>query len=105
MWKCPKCGEQIEPQFDSCWKCAGPTPGIAKSPSAPLWGFISKLFAVGAVLFGFYYVLLLIAWWPPIPVERSKQRAFVAERIQLAGGWIALERDCDKLVDQHRDRG
>jgi hypothetical protein len=20
-WKCPKCGEQSEPQFDSCWKC------------------------------------------------------------------------------------
>ena len=22
MWKCPKCGERIEDQFDSCWKCA-----------------------------------------------------------------------------------
>jgi len=22
MWNCPKCGEQIEDQFDSCWKCA-----------------------------------------------------------------------------------
>jgi serpin B len=22
MWTCPKCGEQIEDQFDSCWKCA-----------------------------------------------------------------------------------
>lgn len=21
-WKCPKCGEQIEDQFDTCWKCA-----------------------------------------------------------------------------------
>jgi hypothetical protein len=20
-WKCPKCGEILEPQFDSCWKC------------------------------------------------------------------------------------
>jgi hypothetical protein len=20
-WKCPKCGETSEPQFDSCWKC------------------------------------------------------------------------------------
>ena len=24
MWTCPKCGEKIEDQFDSCWKCAGP---------------------------------------------------------------------------------
>ena len=22
MRTCPKCGEQIEDQFDSCWKCA-----------------------------------------------------------------------------------
>ena len=22
MWKCPDCGEQIDKQFDSCWKCA-----------------------------------------------------------------------------------
>jgi hypothetical protein len=22
MWKCPKCGECLEDQFDSCWKCA-----------------------------------------------------------------------------------
>lgn len=22
MWKCEKCGEQIEDNFDSCWKCA-----------------------------------------------------------------------------------
>ncbi len=24
MWTCPKCGEQLEDQFDSCWKCALP---------------------------------------------------------------------------------
>lgn len=23
MWKCEECGEGIEDQFDSCWKCAG----------------------------------------------------------------------------------
>ena len=23
MWRCPKCNENIEDQFDSCWKCAG----------------------------------------------------------------------------------
>ena len=23
-WTCPKCGEKIEPQFDSCWKCGTP---------------------------------------------------------------------------------
>jgi len=23
MWTCPKCGEQHDDQFSSCWKCAG----------------------------------------------------------------------------------
>jgi hypothetical protein len=23
-WKCPKCGEQLEPQFTTCWKCGTP---------------------------------------------------------------------------------
>jgi hypothetical protein len=22
MWNCPKCNEEIEDQFDECWKCA-----------------------------------------------------------------------------------
>lgn len=22
MWQCKKCGEQLEDQFDSCWKCS-----------------------------------------------------------------------------------
>lgn len=23
MWTCPKCGEQHDDQFQSCWRCAG----------------------------------------------------------------------------------
>jgi hypothetical protein len=26
MWTCPKCKEQIDDQFDSCWKCAEAVP-------------------------------------------------------------------------------
>ncbi len=33
QWTCPKCGEQIEKQFDSCWRCSTPRPGPG-SPSA-----------------------------------------------------------------------
>ena len=32
MWTCPKCGEKIENQFDSCWKCAGHTEVFTSSP-------------------------------------------------------------------------
>ena len=33
MWACQQCGEQIEDQFDSCWKCAGQ--GAAAEGEAP----------------------------------------------------------------------
>ena len=26
MWTCPKCGEKLEPQFSSCWKCGTAKP-------------------------------------------------------------------------------
>ena len=28
-WKCPSCGESIEPQFDECWKCGHQRPADA----------------------------------------------------------------------------
>ena len=32
MWKCPSCGEEIEDQFDSCWKCVKPQ-AVAEPPA------------------------------------------------------------------------
>jgi hypothetical protein len=26
-WKCPNCGEEIEPQFTECWNCGATRPG------------------------------------------------------------------------------
>jgi hypothetical protein len=26
-WKCPKCGEEVEEQFDKCWNCETSKPG------------------------------------------------------------------------------
>jgi serpin B len=34
MWTCPKCGEKIEDQFDTCWKCAAPPEQPAPPVSA-----------------------------------------------------------------------
>lgn len=25
-WRCPKCGQPLEPQFTACWACAGTPP-------------------------------------------------------------------------------
>ena len=33
MWKCERCGEEIEDQFKACWKCA--TPVAETESSAP----------------------------------------------------------------------
>ncbi len=27
-WTCPKCGEQIEPQFTECWNCGASKPAV-----------------------------------------------------------------------------
>ncbi|HET6249721.1 MAG TPA: DUF2007 domain-containing protein [Tepidisphaeraceae bacterium] len=28
-WKCPKCGEEVDEQFDVCWNCETEKPGLA----------------------------------------------------------------------------
>ena len=33
MWRCPKCGEQNEDQFDSCWRCAKAGPVEGEQPA------------------------------------------------------------------------
>lgn len=48
--------------------------------------------------------LLLHPWlWPPRWLERRTQRQQVLERVQSAGGWAALKRDCDALANAYRD--
>ena len=31
-WKCPKCGEYVEEQFDECWNCGAEKPGGETAP-------------------------------------------------------------------------
>jgi len=33
MWTCLRCGEKVEDQFDSCWKCTTPR-GVAPATAA-----------------------------------------------------------------------
>ena len=49
MWKCSKCGERIEDQFDSCWKCstpkgASPVAPTDAAPEAPKWTVAYRVF-------------------------------------------------------------
>jgi len=59
MWRCPKCNENIEDQFDSCWKCAtseGREPASDDSFIVWLNPAISLLAAIAFTFFsGFFW--------------------------------------------------
>jgi len=58
MWTCPKCGEKLEDQFDSCWKCAGQAETNAPPfGNSPRW---KRVFLLG-VLFEVALVLVVVS--------------------------------------------
>ncbi len=60
-----------------------------------IWGCFA--FGGGLIVLG----LLNPEMWPPVSVERREQRAKVMERVQTAGGWDAIRRDCVRLAEQN----
>lgn len=56
MWTCPKCGERLEDQFDSCWKCAGQATRPDTAVRSP--GRWKRAFIAGAA---FEIVLVLLS--------------------------------------------
>ena len=74
---------------------------VAGSPP-PKKSSLGFLLAIAVGLFGLFFVLpALQMWWPPASVERLTQRRRLTERVQLAGGWDAIRRDCVALTEQH----
>jgi hypothetical protein len=64
-----------------------------------VWG----VFAV--VWFLIIFVFMNPMVWPPDWMERRAQRAKVEERVLSAGGWAALQKDCDALAAEFQDGG
>ena len=62
--------------------------------------FVWGCFAFVSIML-FYSGILNTAMWPPISVERREQRAKIMERVQTAGGWVAVRRDCISFAEQH----
>jgi hypothetical protein len=61
-------------------------------------GFIVALLAI----FTFSIPVSWFAtWWPPTSVERRGQRAKLMERVEAAGGWDAIRRDCIAFAAQN----
>lgn len=57
MWTCPECAEEIEDQFDSCWKCA-PRPG--ENPPRPP---TRRRFGDGILKAGCCITIAVVGFW------------------------------------------
>lgn len=86
MWTCSKCGEQIEEQFDSCWKCA-PVAEQPQSERKPL----TLSFFVLAVLMS-VLAPVLADCLHSVEVLISGIRIYNAPLVHLAssGYWVLL---------------
>jgi len=60
-----------------------------------IWGGLAF---VGVLLF---LGVLNPSSWPPPSVERREQQQKLSERVQSAGGWDVIRRDCMALAEQH----
>jgi hypothetical protein len=48
-----------------------------------------------------YFALFSNDTLPPAWYERHTQRRMAAERVQAAGGWDAIKRDCLRIAEEH----
>ena len=82
MWKCPKCGECLEDQFDSCWKCAGQT---GPPLPAPFERLTFRHYAYALLMS--YLVPWLAAffgsWWFPYPWSVPFKRLFLDAQLDI----------------------
>lgn len=66
----------------------------------PSNGFIAALAALLIIVIVLFVLPGFSDWWPPAWVERRQQREELAQRIQAAGGWEAIRRDCILFAGQ-----
>lgn len=55
MWKCDKCGQEIEDQFDKCWSCSTDDPATEDKEATPAKkakGTVVKVLSFVLILFG-----------------------------------------------------
>jgi len=90
MWKCSKCGEQIEDQVDTCWKCAGAPPDVTipRKLPASVYGRLSIVVATLAV--GTFLVLGYSAGEGFPGMARGIVALFVAAGLFGLGGLLAV---------------
>ncbi len=99
MWKCPKCGEQLEDSFDSCWKCAGVAEQAARQekPKKPLEQFEVLCIVIAALPGAVFFAL-----GPSQGREDAVFRivAIIAGWVIGFGGYLAI-----KIYQRSKTRG
>ena len=60
--------------------------------------------AIVALILAVYFLANLIfgmVWWPPRTFTQMKLRAVMAEQVKTLGGWEAVVKDCDQIVQRN----
>jgi hypothetical protein len=58
-----------------------------------------------AIIFVLFWLFNYIMFWPPHWLERMQQRKIVMQRVQAAGGWETIRKDCKKIVVANATNG
>ena len=100
MWVCPKCGEKIEGQFESCWKCASKTGEIFTPPATPpiseskrplpFFGILSLVFPFFGIPFAYFITTPTQAGWGWGPAVQLFFIAFSSVILGLFSSMIGL---------------
>jgi len=70
MKKCPKCGEQLEEQFEECWKCSGDqTEEIISKDNEPHSPKSKKKKIISTVII----IIGAIIWWSVLLIKNPSK--------------------------------
>jgi len=72
-------------------------------PSRKIWS--GDLLRLGLAVLVVLILFDCLSGWPPAWIVRRDQRKMVLARVEASGGWTALQRACDALVQTNRDSG
>ncbi len=57
------------------------------------------------IIFVLFLLFNCITFWPPHWLERMQQRKIVMQRVQAAGGWETIRKDCESIVAANATNG
>jgi hypothetical protein len=102
VWVCPKCGEKLDDQFDSCWKCAGESNPIGRPSSEERFEGLSSVFKISVVFIAFIFQFTLLA--PSLATNLAKVPYRQKERFEAMEAYAKDHSPEKKAVFEEEDR-